>query len=161
MAHWVPCAARKLGGGRRPLPPCLRGLCLPVSRGCQPGAPAPTCRQNFQTGWPTEARGGPIAHLLTHLPRLSCGPQCLQGLQEQERVLAWGDKTGLCRAHQPRLDQCLGAPHRCHRVSMDSCALSGQSSRYPFPGTCGLAICSAHWDGLCPKLGGSPGLMFQ
>lgn len=71
--------------------------------------------------------------MLSHLPQLPRGPQRLQGPQEQKWVRAWGEKMGLCRAHQPHLTKAGGSPLVPPRVC-GLWALSGQSSLCPLPG---------------------------
>lgn len=91
------------------------------THGCPPGLPAEEADREAQQAPPLPAAGGgtalsscsvspagrvsqPQPHVTprafaeaAHLSQLPSGPQRLQGLQEQARVLAWGDRAGLWR----------------------------------------------------------------
>lgn len=93
----IPCAPQNRGGDCRPCPPTL-SLSTKQAQGC-PGAPPGQHTPHGQ-------RAPTASH--THLLPLPRGPQRPQGLQEQEWVLAWGDKGhgrdsvvgwGPCRDH--------------------------------------------------------------
>lgn len=98
------------------------GACRPDhTHGCPPGLPAEEADREAQQAPPLPAAGGgtalsscserpagrvsqPQPHVTprafaeaAHLSQLPSGPQRLQGLQEQARVLAWGDRAGLWR----------------------------------------------------------------